>query len=309
MTHRFPLRREMKTQAKRLMMNPLCLRATLMLVCMTVGFFGIRTVTGSNLTMGLVNLADYADTATGFYQNAEGFSLIFRMDLTGMVLAIPLAYSQLARFAIMMLIAFVVLAPLRLGAMEQYWSALRGDQQQLLNVTQWFSQKGRFGKALAVEFVITGLVRFIGMAAAAPAFYLYYIFYSNVKTMEDVTSSMAMLQNGAAFLAILAAVLWMWLHCLMLPVRYCLAAHPEYSLGQVFRRGLASMKGYRMKFFWFRVTLIPWFFVSQLTYNITDLYVTPYTSMASMIFVQECAKDRAAKASGQEDLAEREEAE
>ena len=49
------------------MMNPLCLRATLMLVCMTVGLFGIRSVTGSNLSMGLVNLADYADTATGIY--------------------------------------------------------------------------------------------------------------------------------------------------------------------------------------------------------------------------------------------------
>ena len=309
MTHRFPLRRSIKSYAKKLMMNPLCLRATLMLVCMTVGLFGIRTVTGANLTMGLVNLADYADTATGFYRNSEGFSLIFRMDLTQMVLAIPVSYEQLIRFAIMMVVTFLVLSPLRLGAMEQYWSALRGDQQQLLNVTRWFRQKGLFGKALVVEGLITGVVRLIGMAAAIPGFYLYYIFYSNVKTMEDVTSSMMLIQNAGAFLAILAGVLWLWLHSAMLPIRYCLAAHPEYTLGQVFSRGWASMKGYRMKFFWFRTTLLPWFFISQLTYNITDLYVTPYTSIASMLFVQECAKDRAAKADGQEDLAEREEME
>ena len=130
MTHRFPLRREIKSQAKKLMMNPLCLRATLMLVCMSVGLFGIRSVTGSNLTMGLVNLADYADTATGIYPNAEGFSIILRMDLTQMVMAIPVAYDQLVRFGIMMLIAYLVLSPLRLGAMEQYWSTLRGDTQQ-----------------------------------------------------------------------------------------------------------------------------------------------------------------------------------
>lgn len=178
MTHRFPLRREIKSQAKKLMMNPLCLRATLMLVCMSVGLFGIRSVTGSNLTMGLVNLADYADTATGIYPNAEGFSIILRMDLTQMVMAIPVAYDQLVRFGIMMLIAYLVLSPLRLGAMEQYWSTLRGDtQQQMTNVTQWFRQKNRFGKALVVEGLIQGVVRFVGMACAAPAFYLYYIFY------------------------------------------------------------------------------------------------------------------------------------
>ena len=309
-THRFPLRREIKSQAKKLMMNPLCIRATLMLVCMTVGLFGIRSVTGSNLTMALVNLADYADTATGFYRNAEGFSLILRMDLTQMVLAIPLTYDQLVRFAIMMVIAFLVLSPLRLGAMEQYWSTLRGDtNQQMTNVTQWFRQKGRFGKALVVEGLITGVVRFVGMACAAPAFYLYYIFYTNVKTMDDLTTGMTMLQNGAAFLAIFAGLLWLWLHSAMLPIRYCLAAHPEYTLKQVFSRGWASMKGCRMKFFWFRTTLLPWFFFSQLTYNILDLYVTPYTSMASMIYVQECARDRAARNNPGQDLAESEEAE
>ena len=309
MTHRFPLRREIKSYAKKLMMNPLCVRATLMLVCMSVGLFGIRSVTDSNLTMGLVNLADYADTATGIYPNAEGFSIILRMDLTQMVMAIPVAYDQLIRFGIMMVIAYLVLSPLRMGAMEQYWSTLRGDQRQLLTVTQWFRKKNLFGKALVVEGIIQGVVRFIGMACAAPAFYLYYLFYSSVESVDDLTTQMVMLQNGASFLAIFAALLWMWLHSAMLPIRYCLAAHPEYTLKQVFSRGWASMKGYRMKFFWFRTTMLPWFFFSQLTYNVLDLYVTPYTSLASMVYVQECAKDRAAKANDQEELAESEETE
>ena len=93
MTHRFPLRREIKSYAKKLMMNPLCLRATLMLVCMTVGLFGIRTVTGANLTMGLVNLADYADTATGFYRNSEGFSLILICKLGALICYVGLHIS------------------------------------------------------------------------------------------------------------------------------------------------------------------------------------------------------------------------
>ena len=54
----------------------------------------------------------------------------------------------------------------------------------------------------------------------------------------------------------------------------------------------------------YRTTLLPWFFFSQLTYNILDLYVTPYTSMASMVYVQACARDRAARENGREELAE-----
>ena len=182
MTHRFPLRRSIKSYAKKLMMNPLCLRATLMLVCMTVGLFGIRTVTGANLTMGLVNLADYADTATGFYRNSEGFSLIFRMDLTQMVLAIPVSYEQLIRFAIMMVVTFLVLSPLRLGAMEQYWSALRGDQQQLLNVTP-----AGFTPALSSAAATAFLMPLLVMVAPATASTSMFCF----STMRAGTEAMA----------------------------------------------------------------------------------------------------------------------
>ena len=89
-----------------------------------------------------------------------------------------------------------------------------------------------------------------------------------------------------------AAIFCFWLHSLFLPVRYCLAAHPEYSLQETFRRGLRSMKGYRGRFFWYRMTFAVWFFLSQLTYNALDLFVLPYTSMASMLYIQEVARFR-----------------
>ena len=79
--------------------------------------------------------------------------------------------------------------------------------------------------------------------------------------------------------AVAAALFTFWLHSVFLPVRYCLCAHPEYSLGQTFRRGLQSAKGVRGAFFRFRLSYILWFAASQLTYGAMDLFVTPYSSL------------------------------
>ena len=99
-----------------------------------------------------------------------------------------------------------------------------------------------------------------------------------------------MLQMGAGALAIVAALFTFWLHSVLLPVRYCLCAHPEYSLGQAFRRGMASTKGFRGAFFGFRLSYFLWFAVSQFTYGVLDLYVLPYTSIGGMIFISEAAR-------------------
>ena len=80
--------------------------------------------------------------------------------------------------------------------------------------------------------------------------------------MAAYTTTSSLLQIGATVLAIAALVFTFWLHSIFLPVRYCLCAHPEYSLGQVFRRGWTVPKGFRGAFFGFRLSYILWFLVS-----------------------------------------------
>ena len=129
MKQNLPTRREMKFLAKRLMMHPICMRVTLLLVCVQLAFYGLRVFCGGTLTYGLAKLSEYGDTASGIYFNAEGFSILFRMDLTQTVLAIPVTYHQILVFLLVNALFFVLLAPLRLGAMEQYWGVLRGSTQ------------------------------------------------------------------------------------------------------------------------------------------------------------------------------------
>ena len=300
MTYQFPHRRELKFQAKRMMVHPVSMRATLFVVCLMMAVFGVKYLLNANLTYALVDLNQYKDTATGVYFNDNGFSVIFRMDLTQMVLAIPLTYTQIASFLIVSSLCFLFLAPLRMGAMEIYWSILRGDQPVVFQIFRWLSQIRRLAKAVVVEFILQVGVRLVGILCTVPSLYLYYLFYTSATSMAQVTSQIAMLQSLASLLAIAAGVFAFWLHCLFLPVRYCLAAHPEYTLGETFRRGLRSMKGYRSRFFWFRITMSPWFFLSQLSYNALDLFAMPYTSMASMLYVQEAARERQALAQSPE---------
>ena len=117
-------RRELKMLAKRLMFHPICMRVTLLLVGLQVAFVGLRYLLGATLTYGVASLAQYGDTVSGIYFNSEGFSILFRMDLTQMVLAIPVTYAQLIRFVVFSVVVLLILAPIRLGVMEKYWSML-----------------------------------------------------------------------------------------------------------------------------------------------------------------------------------------
>lgn len=131
-----------------------------------------------------------------------------------------------------------------------------------------------------------------GVVATIPSLYLFYVFYTNTPSADAYTTLSSLTQMGATLLAVAAALFTFWLHSVFLPVRYCLCAHPEYSLGQTFRRGLQSAKGVRGAFFRFRLSYILWFAASQLTYGAMDLFVTPYSSLGGMVFLQEAARAR-----------------
>ena len=293
MTLTLPSRRELKLQARRTMIHPLCLRASLLLFCAGMVFFALRYLLNGTLSYSLVSLAKYGETASGVYFQDGGVELIFRMDLTGLVLAMAMTYRQLRTFLLVNAVCFLLLAPLRVGVMEVYWSVLRGRREiRLSGVFDWFLRLGRLCKAWVVEFLLQGAVRALALAASVPSFYLYYRFYSMTPDAASLTAGSQLLQGAAGCLAIAAALFAFWIHSLLLPVRYCLAAHPEYGLGEVFRRGFRSARGVRGFFYRFRLSYVLWFFFSRLTYGAMDIFVTPYSSLGSMAVLHEAARAR-----------------
>lgn len=292
MRDHFPPGRDLKMQARRVMVNPLCIRVTLLFVGLEVAFVGLRYLLGGTVGYYMTNLSDYANSATGFYQTNEGFSLIFRMDLLQTVVAVPLTYTQIQVFLLVNVVLFVLLAPMRLGAMEQYWFLMRGRAGAVKQMFQWYGDFKRLGKAVAVEFVLGGVVRLVGILALIPSFLLYYRLYTGTVSPDAWTVASSWTEFGALLLLLAAALFTFWLHSVLLPIRYCLAAHPEYSLGETFRRGARSLRGFRTAFFRFRLGFLIWMFLSQMTYFAMDLFVAPYTSLSGMVYLQEAARAR-----------------
>lgn len=292
-TSSIPLRREVKLRARRLMLNLLSLRVTLVLVAVSMACFGLRYLLGGTLGLTLASLSAYGDTQSGFYVLDEGINVIFRMDLTGTVAALSVTYGQLVFFLIINAVCFLLLAPLRLGAMEAYWGLTRGKKDgRVSDMFRWFLQAGRMVKAWVVEFCVQAVVSAATFVASTPAIFLFYRFYSTTATVAGFDFSRRLLLWTADCLAILAILFGMWLNSLLIPVRYCLAAHPEYTLGETFRRGFRSARGIRGGFYRFRLGYILWFFLCRLTYGAMDLYVLPYSSLGSMLYLQEAARRR-----------------
>ena len=275
------------------MLQLLSLRVTLLFVGASMAFFGLRYLFNGTMSLTLASLASYGDTSSGFYVLDEGFNLIFRMDLTGTVAALSMTWAQLRAFVVVNVIIFLLLSPLKLGVMEAYWGLTRGKKDgKVVQVFQWYLQPLRLVKAWVVELCVQVAVGAVTFVASTPAMFLFYRFYSTTTSMAGFDLSRRMMLWAADILAILAMLFGLWLNSLLLPVRYCLAAHPEYSLGETFRRGFRSARGIRGGFYRFRLSYILWFFLSRLTYGAMDLYVLPYSSIGSMLYLQEAARLR-----------------
>ena len=296
-------RRDVKRVGRFLTMAPPSKRVTLFVVCIQLAFFGLRYLLGGNLSYGLVSLSNYADTATGIYPTAEGITLLFRMDLQNMVLAMSLTYAEIRVFLLVNIVFFLILSPLRVGAMEQYWAITRKQTPVFYQLFQWMVQLKRWLKAVAVEAVVNGLPWLVGILCSVPSIYLFYIFYQVTPTVASYDTQSTLLNVGATLAAVLAVVIAFWVNSLLIPARYCLAAHPEYSLPKVFRRGWQSAKGFRGQFFRLRLSFIIWFAVSRFTYGAMDFFALPYISMGGMVFLQQAAIARGGEGNTEKDPA------
>lgn len=292
-----------KSDARQLMRYPGCLHVALIVTGLYLVFLGLRSTLGANLTYALADLSKYQDTATGFYPNEQGFSLILRMDVTQTVLAIPLTYHQLFLFAMVTLLAFLVLSPLRLGAMEMFWRVTWGERPTLQQtMLPWLTNPTRWGKSVVAEAVLQGGVRLLGLVAMVPSLLLYYYFYTHATSLNQVTTQLVLIQMLALLLAIAAGFVTFYLYSIFLPIPYCLAMHPDITLKQMFVGGMSALQGHRRSFFRFRLTFLPWLLLSQLTYRTVDIFVLPYTSLANMRYLQALATRR--KNPAQEDEAD-----
>lgn len=214
----------------------------------------------------------------GRLSTTGGLLIALRMDVAGAVMVLLMPWSLLGSFLCIQLILLLVTSPFRLGALDQFWRMIAGEELQPGRPFHWYADLRLTGKALCVELVL-GLWKWLTrMLFLVPGMAL-------MVAGSQGQGNTALL--GLALLLTLAGpVLGYWLYCLLLPARYVLAKHPQRSPWQAFRRGAGLFKGRRKDLFLFRLSFLPWNLVSMFMSGLPDAFIYPYEEMSCMLLIE-----------------------
>ncbi len=251
----------------------LCLRASTGVVAITLILASIQMNFGHLLIYYLLDAAANPAVSTGAQVTAQGVAAALRLDPAGIILAIQMTWGELGLFALESLIVLLLTVPVTYGALEHLLSILRRRVPTLKSLFRWYGDLGLTLRAMALELVLALVHWGLRMLGMLPGLLLF------------VNGGGAGLSAYSGPVMILGAVAAYALSCQLDPARYFLANDPSLGVAGALRRGLGSLKGRRMDFFWFSFSFIGWEAISLFTYGMGDIYLLPYRGMATILYV------------------------
>ncbi|MEG2000235.1 MAG: DUF975 family protein [Evtepia sp.] len=283
-----PLRYELKQRAKKKMGKsfPNWIKGIILFVALEVGFVLLQIMMDATIPFQMFSLQAYANVQSGIFSDANGLRMILRMDVLHVAFAIPLTYERMQRYLFFAAMTFLVVSPMKLGAMEQCWWLQSGQKPIFREIFRWYYEWKRLWKALVIEGGLGLVWRAVGILFTLPTLILYSLPMTFTPSQETLVILVAWT------LMFCGVMLSFFLYTVILPIRYCLSARPELSIVEIIKRGLKSTKGYRREFFKLRFSFVIWDFVSNMSYGAMDLYVFPYISVTTMEFLAEVRNRR-----------------
>lgn len=289
----FPKHGQLKQSAKMTMGKsmPFWMKTIFFLVGVQVLLHFLRAQLGGLLGWYLIPISEFANAQTGYFAVEKGFEVVFRMDALQMVAAMSLTYAQIIQFLWVNAVALLLLAPIKMGALERFWLAFQGKTQDFPSMFRWYSKPSLLGKSVLVSLILDLGCRLLAILLMLPSSLIYFYLYGGswMGTPAEASYVISLLAFLGMILLLGGAALAFYCYSSLYPIAYCLAAQPDYSFGKVVRRGLDSIKGQRGRFFRFRLSFLPWLILSSFSYGVMDLYILPYLSFASFHFLQEAA--------------------
>lgn len=281
----FPPPWVLKAQARQLMGKHRggYIRAAVILVGVEMLCYVARFTFGGMLGYYAMKLSDYPAAQTGLSLSGNGISGILRLDAMDTVLALPLSFRELEIFLLVNLVVFAVLAPMRMAVLEQYWGLYREDPKPISRLFTWYLDARLLVKSIVVEGLLDLIFLVADLLCMIPSLALFLW----AATENADSAAVAAASVGSSLLAVLGMAAAYFFYTLLFPARYVLTADPSKPVGQVLREGFQSLKGYRGSFFWFRLSFLLWLILSEVTQGLTDIFVHPYTSLASILFLEE----------------------
>ncbi len=294
MTRNFPRGRELKIEGKFLMARTMgiWMKVLVLFVVLNGIFLLCQYRYGFALGWVTVPIQDFAGAVTGFTLSPEGFELIIRLDAAGLVFACAQTFDQVLRVLLFAALGLVLLSPLKLGVFRHLWLGFQGENPSFGTVFQWYKRPALFVKSIALELMVGVGCYVLSLILVAPGSILSLMLYSGTLNIDTTSGLFDMVSLLAIGLNVLGGLIAFYLLCTLYPLYYCLAAQPDYSLGQVIQKGLLSTRGYRKEFFLFRLSFLPWYIFSRISFGTLELYVLPYLTLSTYLFLQAVAVDR-----------------
>lgn len=203
------------------------------------------------------------------------FALRLEAQQIAMVLLMP--WGLLGSFLVVQFLVLLVMAPFRMGALEQLRHMLLGHETPASLPYRWYTKPGLLLKSVGLQFLLSLWQWLTRLACLVPGL---------------ACSALGSGGDGNLLLLLLALPLTVagtlgsyWLYCLLLPAQYVLARRPETGLGGALAQGAGLFRGRRKEFFFFRLSFVGWNIVSSLFYSLPDAFIFPYEETATLLFL------------------------
>lgn len=280
--HTFPSRPELKLRARTQMGQTFGACSALGFAVAIVGMLAVWF----QQKAGGAFLLYYWETASSDIQSSvslslEGLFAALRLEEAGVGLSVVITPAVLGTFLLVRLVTTAVIAPFRVGCMDNLWHLHRGEARPFRAVFGWYSHARRVGQAIALE-VILWLVQTVLQGL---------LFLPALLVLARSGGSLTGFAAAIWLLAIAQAVVWCAMTQLM-PARYLLARDSGKGVKAAFAGAWALLRRRHGQYLVFRLSFVLWELLNNATRGMMNLYLYPYQGLANMEWLEACAGTR-----------------
>lgn len=188
--------------------------------------------------------------------------------------------------SLLSLAAMLIEVPLAYALIENIMKAKRDNETTATYfLGRIFPSFGRAWKVTLwqiVKLIVPTILYIIGIIVAAVV----------MGILTSLGDAGAVIGGLVYFVAMVALVIWYLGKALNLSLsEYIAIDNPEITAKEAVEKSIELMPGYRWKLICLSLSFIGWAILSACTLGIGDLFLTPYMSVASVVFYEEVLKD------------------
>lgn len=251
-----------------------CLTLSAVLVALEVLMAAFQVTAGGVIPLYLWSTAEQT-VQTGASLGPDGFFAALRIESVGLGLSVAITPRIASALVLTQLLVAAVVAPFKLGAIENLYLLAQGTLRPFRSALQWYLDLRWAAGASLIELVLFLCWAVLSLFFALPGLALIGLSDGNLNWI----AAASWLILAALFLA----------HCLMsqLVLTRCLFARsPQAGPLAAFRACFRILKGRRSQYLTFRLSFLALELINQLTRGIFNIYLFPYQNLSDILWLE-----------------------